>query len=352
MPKMVSEISNGSQFSRSSQEGVVADSQTRVFKVILETAGEVIDVQDECEISIGDQHPYNENIYCQSFTAAYDGDSRMVLVCTFQYGTTAGSDAGGQDPKATAPDVRPANWSVSSVIYEVPAQTWKGITGPDAGKEEVPANPVGDIYDGVTKMEPIVTFSVEQLEPTDPSKHILHVGKVNSNEVSIGTFKAPPRTLMFKGVQCQPVVEAWGKAIFRGWRAIYEFCYKANHVKGMGSIGWDVAIPQTGFNVKPFNPPGTASQDPYGQILNHTGGKIKVDPLSVPAFVLTRGKCRAMVLVHSYEDNSATQTPSAQPIPLNDDGTPRKETASPKVLIYRYQVQEEMDFSTLGLKLG
>jgi hypothetical protein len=36
---------------------------------------------------------------------------------------------------------------------------------------------------------------------------------------------------------------------------------------------------------------------------------------------------------------------------LNDDGTPRADTADPKVLVYRYRVYKEYDFNTLGLRL-
>jgi hypothetical protein len=58
-----------------------------------------------------------------------------------------------------------------------------------------------------------------------------------------------------------------------------------------------------------------------------------------------------MVMVFEYENGGASQLPSAQPIPINDNGRPRIDTASPKVLVYRYQVQDEIDFSQFGLRL-
>ena len=47
-----------------------------------------------------------------------------------------------------------------------------------------------------------------------------------------------------------------------------------------------------------------------------------------------------------------SQNPSASPIALNDDGTPRKtQTADPAVLVYGYAVQPEGDLKTLlGLR--
>jgi hypothetical protein len=49
------------------------------------------------------------------------------------------------------------------------------------------------------------------------------------------------------------------------------------------------------------------------------------------------------------EDGGYTQIPCAQPIPLNDDGTPRNTEAFPvasKVLINRICLQPEVDFGT------
>lgn len=356
MPKLTKEVSSGAQFSRSSQEGVVADSQTRVFKILLEQPGEVVNLQSECGIFIGDQHPYNTNIYCQSFSAAFDGDSRMVLVCTFQYGTTpssGGGDGGGSgDSKSQPPDIRPANWSVSSVTYEQPAYLWKAITGPDVNNGwVVPANQCGDRYDGVVKLEPVVTIVVEQYHPYDPTRDVKDVGKVNSNTMRIGSLEVEPRQLLLKGVQSQPVVESWGELVYRGWKVSYEFAFRANYAGDvLGNIGWDVAIPHTGFSVRAFAPPGNANQDPYGQPLRHDGYMI-ADPPALPDNVAAGEKVRAMIKVFEYENGGASQAPCAQPVPLNDDGTPRSADADPKVLVYRYQVQDEMDFTILGLRL-
>lgn len=99
MPRFVSEITSGAQFTRSRENGVVADSQVRTFRVMLDQPGEYLDIQSACEIRIGDRHPSNTNIICQSFSAQYDGESRMVIVCTFNYGSEAdaASSGGGGD---------------------------------------------------------------------------------------------------------------------------------------------------------------------------------------------------------------------------------------------------------------
>ena len=55
-----------------------------------------------------------------------------------------------------------------------------------------------------------------------------------------------------------------------------------------------------------------------------------------------------MIRVFDYEDGGTSQVPSASPIPLNDNGRPRIDTADPKVLVYGYAVQPEMNFNLLN----
>ena len=345
MPRRVSEISSGGQFSRSSEEGRIADSQTRVFKVLL-NPGETADLQEACGVYIGYQHPYNENIYCTSFSAQWDGESRTVLVCTFQYGSRAGSGGdSAADPGSISPDVRPANWSTSTSLVEVPAREWYVVEedGFTATNKTPAKNSAGDMYDGVSYLTAMVNISIDQYEPTDPTRHIGFCGHVNSDEFSLGSLAIGRRTLMFRGVACKPTVESWGNVIFRGWIATYEFAYRADT--------WDLRIPQSGMNVKAANPVGArADQDIYGSPLKHTaGGKIKTDPITELAGTIFAGdRARAMVRVFSYDDGGASQLPAAQPIALNDDGTPR--IGDP--LVKRYCPYEKINFSqTLQLRL-
>lgn len=374
MPNAVSEVASGAQFTRSSNEGAIADSQTRVFKIVLKEPGEYVDFQKECGIYVGDPHPSNAGIFCQSFEGRFDGESRMVLLATFNYATKAsaassGGGDGGGGGGGGAPDIRPANWTTSVATYESPVRTWKKVVGGVAGAASAAENPAGDMYDGIVKLEPIVTISITQPQSIDPLANVAAVGCINSSPLKCGTQTFPKATVMLRSIQSSPVVEAYGNRIFRGWSATYEFLYKRNPAfiygpDGFGDsfsevdIGWDIAVPQTGFNVSAFAPPGGASQDAYGQPLKHGGdgdptefrGRI-LEPIALPDGIEAGEKVRAMIKIFSYENGGASQLPSAQPIALNDDGTPRSSDADPKVLVYRYRVYKEFDFNTLGLRL-
>lgn len=344
MPRQISEITSGAQFTRSAEEGRLADSQTRVFRVLLDSPGEVVDIQAACGIRVGDGHPYNTNIFCNSFDARYDGESRMVLLCSFQYRSTAGSGGGGQDPKSQPPDIRPANWSTATQLIERPAREWYEVddNGNIGGQKVAAQNPVGDIYDGVTFQTALVSISIEQYEPNDPMRHVLLVGCVNSETITLGSARMGPREVMFRGVSQKPVVESWGNQIYRGWLATYEFLYNPE--------SWDLRLPVTGFNVKAFAPGGAGgSQDAYGQPLKHsTRGKIE-EPLALPGTISVGDRVRAMVRVHSYDNGGASQLPSAQPVALNEDGTPRKG----RPLIKRYCPYQPINLTErLGLKIG
>lgn len=339
MPKLVSEISSGHQFSRSSENGVLADAQTRVFRVILNQAGEVVDPTEACGIRIGDPHPINTNIYCTSFDIKFEGESRMVFLCTFQYQSTAGADS-NEDPKSQPPDIRIANWSISTSLIEIPVTKWREVDAQGvAGALKDAHNPVGDLYEGITTLVPIVTFVFEQFQFSPPSVWATDSGKVNGTSVTLPGQTCEPRTLLFRGASGRPAVEFWGDQLYRGWNTSYEFAYRADT--------WDIRIPQSGFNI--FNTPFGSANGAQGQnveagslLLKHEGGKIKGWPNSIePADGTGAEKTRAMVLVYEYETGGASQLPSAQPIPLNDNGSPRWSGANPKVLVKRYSVYEE-----------
>lgn len=359
MPRKVSEVTSGTQFSRSLEDGIVADSQNRVFRVLLNYPNELIDIQGVCGIYIGNQHPVNGNIFCSSFDAKYDGDSRLVLICTFNYRSQAA--ASQQDPQQSEPTVRPANWSTSVATYESPVRTWHKVTnGTPESSPSSAANALADLYDGATRLEPLITISVEQYEAFDPLRNSQYVGCINLKPAMFGTSLTCERaTILLRSIQSAPVVESWGNLIYRGWKATYEFLHKRNPTYiyngttlAQEDIGWDIAMPQTGFNVKSFNPNAApADADIYAQPLRHSAGKIVGPPFLLPANVAADEKVRAMIKVFEYENGGASQTPSAQPIPLNDDGTPRVYTANPPVLVYRYRVYKEADFGNLGLRL-
>lgn len=336
MPKLVKEISVGNQFSRSSEGGATSESYTRVFRVILNSAGEAINPTAVCGIAIGDGHPQNSRVSCSSVDFKYEGDTRMVALCTFQYTTPAD---GGSEDNNQPPDVRPATWSISTALIEVPVTRWRPVDGDGYLEEEkAAANPIGDLYEGITKLQPVLTFVFEQFDLDPPSRWAYAAGSVNFAEVDFPGMSCDKRTLLFRGASGKPAIEFFGDQVYNGWTVSYEFAYREDT--------WDVRIPQSGFNI--FNAPygsraGAEAQnvEAGSLLLKHDGGKIKNWPNQIePAEGTGAEKTRAMVLVYEYEGGGASQLPSAMPIPLNDDGAPRWSGANPKVLIKRYSAYE------------
>lgn len=365
MPKLVTELAQGNSFSRSSDGGALADSATRVFKVILNSPNESLDIFAAIGVKIGDVYSVANPIPCVSVEGRADGESRLVRIITAQYRTTAGvggsgGGGGGGDPKATAPDLRFASFSVSTSYMEMPSWTWFPSPVLFPAAMSAANNPVGDIYDGVTRYEPVVNFSFKQFEQAQPTAKLQHVGKVNSNIGSFGSLSLPPRSTLFRSCNIEQHIESWGGVTYRGFMVSYEFSYRRNRQNisvtpeaspTATDIGWDIAMPQTGFNVRAFDPSAPlGTREMYGQPLRHYEGKI-VPPLLLPENVAVGDKVRAMVKVMEFRDGGVSQTPSAQPVALNDDGTPRSSNASPKVFIYRYGQHEQFDFTTLGLRL-
>lgn len=342
MPKLVSEISSGQQFSRSSEEGLVADAQTRVFRIVLNSPGEVVNPSVACGIRIGDANPVNPNIYCTTFDVKFEGESRMVMLCTFQYQSTPGGDVTGSgDPQSQEPTEVPGTLSLSTSLMEMPVALWREVDEQGVvGELKEATNPVGDLYEGITTLSPVLTMSIAQYEEGTGWVAInLDAGTVNKNNVRMFGLDCAPRTLMFRGATGAERSKYWGDNLAQGWDVTYELAYRADT--------WDILIPQSGFNI--FNAPygsraGAEANDVEAGslLLKHDGGKIKGWPNSIePAADTGAEKTRAMVLVQEYENGGASQLPSAQPIPLNDDGSPRWSKADPKVLVKRYSVYRE-----------
>lgn len=401
MPNLVSEITEGVGFSYSSEQGQIAVAQPRIFRVVLNEPGELINIEEACGVRIGDELRPGAKIFCTSFDARYEGNSRMVLLCTFQFRNTpdASSSAGGADPKSMPPDVRPANWTTSTSLMEVPKRVWSPRAAPSIGlgvglgegqpnpvpdapgpwQASRPAiNPAGDMYDGVTSLEPIVTINITQFESTDPTRHLLYAGYVNSEEINLNSLKMSPGTVLFRGVSCEPTIESWGGVPRRGWNATYEFAYRRNKTKvnlvrfeaafGGGveedvadaqdvDIGWDVAVPVAGFNCRAFSAVAPLpTEDVWGQPLRHTNGKVTL-PLQKPENINDGDRVRAMVRVFEHEDGGVSQAPSASPIALNLKGSARKTHDANgnlinEPLVIAYKVQPDTNLTeTLGLRL-
>lgn len=355
MPKLVSELAQGNTFSRSVEGGALADTATRVWKVILNTPDEALNVFAAIGVNIGDPYSASNPIPCVTVEGRADGDSRLVRIITANYRSFAGAEQSGSDPGTIPPWLRFAEVSVSTSYQDLPSWTWfpNPASAPTVMAPAV--NPVGDMYDGVSRYEPVVNFSFQQFELNDPSSKANHVGKVNSNSGSFGSLSLTPRTTLFRALNYDMHVVQWGGGVlYRGYTVSYEFSFRRNiqFVNGsLTAIGWDMGVPQTGFNVKAFNPGAAPTTvEVFGQPLKHEGGKIRT-PTALPDNVSAGEKVRAMVKLMEYQEGGASQTPSAQPVALNDDGTPRKDTATPPVLVYRRGQHEQFDFTTLGLRL-
>lgn len=396
---LVSEIATGASFERSAKENTLADRATRVFRIISDVPGVAPNIQATCGVFIGNPHPENGNIYCTSFRFAYEDDSRVVILATFEYQATPASSSDKKDKKEQPPEVRPANWTTSTALIETPVYKWRPRTDVNTwGAEKEAANAAGDIYEGIAQLTGMVNISITQEFSTDPTEFNEYCGYINEDEITLGSLVMAPHTVMFRGVQSQPYVESYGDTFFRGWKATYEFAYKKNRTKiavptaavpgsGFGpgfeekevDLGWDIAVPQSGHNVLAFDP-ATAAQDDdvFGQPLLH-GDAQATDPAPagmpsaevmrryagvvippadggylLPQDVNPGNRMPAMLKIFSYEggNKGCSQARASSPIPLNPNGRPRNETADPKVLVYGYQVQPSINFAnTLGLRL-
>lgn len=363
MPQSVAEVGAGAQFSRSTQENQVADTLTRTFRIILSSPQEYLDIQRACGVFIGQVHPAGVELTCVSFDARYEGESRMVVLATFNYQTNPGQR---KDDKRDPPPTRAANWSTSSTLAEVPKSVWlrrSALYDWDTTAKAA-INPAGDMYDGITALEPVVSISIEQWEAEDPTKHLMHAGSVNLEEITLGSLKMKPGTVMFRGVTSQPAVESWGESTFRGWRCAYEFAYRRNPTRvtiagvvNEVDLGWDIAVPLSGFNCRAFVPGNAAAnEDVWGQPLQHTNGRI-IPPLLLPNGTDPGERVRAMVKVPDYDDKGTSQAPSASPIALKENGRPLKTHDADGNLIndpivHAYRVQPAINITnTLQLRL-
>lgn len=381
MPKGVSEISQGNQFSRSANEGQLADAATRTFRIILNTPDEVFDIQQTCQVFVGDQHPVNTNLFCASFDCKYEGDTRVVLVATFNYQSAASqadstasgggpSGGGGGGSRTQAPNIRPANWSISTELIEAPATHWTLRVGQAAwGGATKPVNPARDPYEGISTLIPIVNIKVTQFVMGggfgDPTAHAAYVGSVNSTQMQIGSLVAEPHTLMFRGLSSTPVVESFASYIYRGWNVEYTFALKnqksivsfaggdpANDENEI-NLGWDAAIIVEGRNVICFNPQAPlAWQYTDGQPLKVGDDKnvLDVNDKKLPEGLAPGDKAPAMVKIQGFGSRGYAQAPAAEPVAINLDGTPRLPSAQP--IVRAYQLYPAIDMiSVLNLRL-
>jgi hypothetical protein len=362
MPKMVSELSQGNAFSRSSDGGGLADTATRKWKVILNSPGETWDIGLAVGVNIGTPYSGRSPIPCVSLEAAADGDSRLVRIVTAQYRSSPSAAPGAPDPKTQPPQVRPALYSMSTSLTEIAAWGGSVVTGSSGGAWTPALNPVGDLVDGITRLEPVVTINIDQYSSSDMSQMLAYCGYVNSDAFTFSSLSVAQHCCMLQSISTNPVVEQFGDVTFRGFKITFGFAVRAHWTitrNGFRAIGWDIAVPQTGFNIKNTGL-NRSDVDTRVLVLAQKDGKV-----AKPA-ALANGtdgfKVRAQVTVPAGEKEAAdtfgyAQRPAAQPVALNDDGTPRNPDnfgVAQKVLINQICIQPEMafgnNFSNFGIR--
>jgi hypothetical protein len=359
MPKMVTELAQGKSFSRSAEGGGLADQATRTWKILLNSPDEAFIISSVVGVNIGDPLGSANPIPCVSLDVKADGESRMVRIVTAQYRTTAG--IGNTDPGSQTPTQRPALYSMTTSLTEIAAWGGSPVVGGASTGWTPAVNPAGDLVDGITRLEPVVNINIDQYSSSDMSQLLAYCGYVNSDTFNFSNLSVGVHCCMLQSVSSNPVVEQFGNTTFRGFKVTFGFAVRAHWTitrHGFQAIGWDMAVPQTGFNI--FNSgTGRADVDQKALALQHRNGKVSIVGSSsvVLADGLVNTKTRAMVTVPATEDGGYIQRPSAQPVALNDDGTPRNAdnfSRIEKVLINRICIQPEMafgrNFSNFGIR--
>jgi hypothetical protein len=343
MPKLVKEITSGGSNERSADGGAVADVSVRTFRIILNSPSEGYDIQSAIGVKIGDMHPVNSTLPCVSFSERAEGESRVVRVVTATYRATPGSST-ANDPNNQPPDIRPAKFSISSSLVETPATQWAEIEDEDGNPVQpqfAPAvNPVKDRYDGVTNFSSMLTISIEQFD-NYPTSRLTESGFINSDRLTFLGMDVAPYTCMLRGVNVRPTVEAFGTLIYRGFTRTYEFAINPYD-------GWWKRVVIEGFNIINKNLNG-ANVYNEGLNLQHVDGEVVVP------FALTENtankKVRAVIPIASLNGKRFMQRPSALPVALNLDGTPRDVQAN-GVLTKKYITQGAIPFGNNFVNMG
>jgi hypothetical protein len=350
MPRKVSEIAQGNAFSLSSDGGGSAYRATRKWKVLLNAPNENWDIFQTIHVNIGDLYSATNPIPCVSVEASHEGEDRMLCIVTAEYRSSPGSDPAAPDPKSQDPTARPALYSMTTSLSEIAAWSGKVVTNGSSVAISPATNPAGDLVDGITRLEPVVTINIDQYSPADESQILGYCGFVNQSPFTFSNLTIGTHCCMLQSVTSTPVVEQFGTTTFRGFKITFIFAVRAHWAltrNGYEPIGWDIAVPQTGFNIinSGLNDP---TVDQKALVLQHELGRVKMDG-DKPAALASNatGKVRAMVTVSATgsDDGGFTQIPCAQPIALNDNGTPRN-VESGGILINRLCLQPEMNFGT------
>jgi hypothetical protein len=355
MPQ-VSEVNAGTQYQFSNDQGKVAASVTRVFRILKSTASEYTNIFSVCGVNIGDQHPSESGLYCASASAQYEGDSRMVVLATFTYKTTpvdddsggGGGGGGGGDRNAYSPEVRPPTYSVSVSLQEVPALSWDKMTNKNPGVQ-TPRNSAEEPYDNITKMAPVTTVVYKFFDNVSVAGLNVHAGKINGSDIRLMSLGNIGRhTVMFRGAQSSPTVETFQGVRYSGFENTFEFMYRPNVSQldgNMVEVGWDMLVLQSGLSLITHTPLANPSQNNGGKNdfalpLKHDNNQVVI-PASLADGIAVGSRQRAMISIPSG-DGKFVQRPAGAAILLNEDGHALAVNATP--IVNRYRVYEELDF--------
>jgi hypothetical protein len=372
MPKFATELTQGQSFSRTAENAAIADAATRAFKVILSSPGETFDPQAFCGTFVGSRHPTNINLVCSDFNAKFDGDSRMVAIITFNYRSnlSVSSSSSQRNPKQQHPRQRPASWTTSSSLVEVPAYVWRSYTVADEawssvaiGDWSTTTNPNAETYEGVTMQASVTDIRITQLTDFDPMSHHAYASYINSIDVQLGSLLCRRHSLLVRSVDVEPTAEPFMGEAWNGYKVTYSLSYKKNVVTVPRAsdkttffttdIGWDRLQVVEGYKIKNSGL-GSAGVDQAALALKQVNCQLVVP--SAYADGTQDTVCAAQVVV-SGRDGGKTQVRASGPVALNADGTPRDLTnlVNGKYLapnLVRYQVQPDADLRAIfGLRL-
>ena len=339
MPKLVSELAQGKSFSRSAEGGTLADRATRTWKILLNTPNESFNIAQAVGVNIGDPLGGANPIPCVSLDVKADGESRLVRIVTAEYRSSP--SIGGTDPGLQEPAVRPAMYSMTTSLTEIAAWGGSLVSGGSSGDWSPMINPVGDLVDGITRLEPVVNINVDQYSYSDMSQLLAYCGYVNSDGFTFSNLSIGVHCCMLQSISSNAVVEQFGDVTFRGFKVSFGFAVRAHWTltrNGFQAIGWDMAVPQTGFNIKNSNSGGADQETLMWEMDDF---KVKM-----PLVLVKPGQRVPAQVTIAAGNGSWAQRPASRPVALNDDGTPRSPSASPPVLINRICIQPEMAFGT------
>jgi hypothetical protein len=354
VPKLISEVTSGQSNELTVQQGQASGTRVRAWRVILNAPGEQYSVEGAIGVRVGDLYPGDITMTCSSISERASGDSRVAREITATYKTIDGQ---GQQPEP--PDIRPATFSISSTLIEVPANKWRevdkviqapfGIGNPQIvlGQEEDTTNPVGDRYEGVAKTVPIITITIEQFD-NYPTSNLDRSGYINSDSISFLGWSINKYHCMLRSINIRPVVEKFGDLTYRGFTRTFEFAVKmqGGWVHEQILEGWNCKNDGLGIG-------GANAVDEGALSLKHDlFVVVKPLELATPA----GQKVRASVKIAAQNKGGADswcQRPSGLPVALNEDGTPRNvNVAAPKVLTKKYITNEPFEFGRNFQNLG